>query len=128
MTFTPVEVIALIVVIAAVVKMIVLLVNPRAWIGFAKGVYAKTGLVQMVGLILAAVVLYYLLQEITIVQVMAVVAFTALLVMVGLAPEIGHFVKKYEAQIKKGTLWKQYWLYTLIWIVLVLWAAKELLL
>ena len=123
---TPVEIIALIVIAVSVIKMIVLLVNPRAWMNFAKGIYSKSGVVQFVSLILAAVVLYYLLQEITIVQVLAVVAFTVLIVLVGIAGEIGPLIKKYETIIKKGNLWKQYWLYTLIWIILLIWAAKEL--
>ncbi|MFQ5531243.1 MAG: hypothetical protein ACE5ES_01365, partial [Candidatus Nanoarchaeia archaeon] len=86
-------------------------------------------LVQVVALVLGAIVLYYLvLGGVTIVEIMAVTAFVSLLVLVGLAKEVGPLMKKYEAMIKKGNLWKEYWLYALIWIVLILWAARELLL
>jgi len=127
MAFTPVETIALIVIIAAVIKMIVLLVNPKAWMNFAKNIYSKPDLTSLVALILAVVVLYYLLQSgITIVQILAVTAFVVLLIMIALAKEIQPLMKKYEVMIKKGNLWKEYWLYTLIWVALLAWGAWEL--
>tara|TARA_Y100000034_G_scaffold70987_1_gene85565 strand:+ start:125 stop:511 length:387 start_codon:yes stop_codon:yes gene_type:complete len=126
MVFTPVEIIALIMIVLGAIKMITLLVSPMSWMNFAKSVYSKPNLTSLVALILAAVVLYYLLQEMTIVQVLAVAAFIGLLIMVGLAKEIGPLMKKYEAMIKKGNLWKEYWLYTLAWIILMAWGVKEL--
>jgi hypothetical protein len=122
-----VEIIAWIFIIFVAIKMLVLLVNPRIWMNFAKSVWSNTNTVKLLGCILAAVVLYFLLQEITIVQVIAVTAFIALLLIVGLASEVPYFIKKYEAQIKRGNLWRDYWFYTLIWIVLLVWALKELL-
>ena len=126
MAFTPVEIIALVIIIFALIKMLVLLVNPKSWMNFAKGLYKTPAVTQIIALILAAVVLYYLLQELTIVQIVATMAFMALLLAIGLAPEVGSLIKKYETMIKKGNLWKEYWLYTLIWIILLLWALKEL--
>lgn len=127
MAFTSIEWIALAMIFAGVIKMLMLLVNPAAWMNFAKKLYAKPGVVKWVGLILAAVVLYYLLGAgITIVQILAVTAFVALLLMVGLANEVPYLVKKYQAMIKKGTIWRDYWLYALVWIILMAWGAKEL--
>lgn len=113
-------------IIAAVVKMVILLVNPKAYVNFAKGFMSKTVLVQLVGLILAIIVLYFLLAELTIVHILAVVAFTGLLILVGLAPNFETLIRKYEDEIKKGSLWKQYWLYSIIWIILIIWAAVVL--
>lgn len=127
MNFTSVEWIALVVVILSVVKMLVLLVKPQAWMNFAKGVYGKPAVTSFVALILAAIVLYYLTQSgITIVQILAVTAFVALIIMIGLAPEVPYFIKKYQAMIKQGRLWKEYWLYALVWIALLAWGASEL--
>lgn len=127
MAFTSVEIIALIVIVGAVIKMLVLLVSPISWMNFAKGVYKNPKLVQVVSLVLAGIVLYYLVGAgITIVQILAVTAFVALLIMMGLATEIDYFIKKQQAMIKKGTLWKQYWLYSLIWVALLIWGIKEL--
>ncbi|MBU1160014.1 hypothetical protein KKD04_02440 [Patescibacteria group bacterium] len=94
---------------------------------FAKRVWSNIVLVQIVSFLLAGFVLYYLLQQMTIVQILAVVAFVALLIVFGIAPEMGFLLKKYEAQIKQGKLWKQYWLYTLMWLILLVWGACELL-
>ena len=127
MTFTPVETIALVIIIIAVIKMIVLLVNPKAWMNFAKGIYAKPNVTSFGAFVFGAIVLYYLLQSgLTIVQILAVTAFVALLIMIGLAKEVGPLIKKYEGMIKKGNLWKEYWFYTLIWVILLAWGIWEL--
>tara|TARA_Y100000310_G_scaffold342963_1_gene448489 strand:+ start:1447 stop:1836 length:390 start_codon:yes stop_codon:yes gene_type:complete len=127
MAFTSIEIIALIMIVLGAIKMVVLLVNPKAWMNLAKNVYSKPSLTSLVSFILAGVVLYYLIQSgITIVQILSVTAFVALLIIVGLAKEIGPLMKKYETMIKKGNLWKEYWLYALAWILLMTWGVKEL--
>ena len=124
---TAVNNLALIVVLFAVIKMLILLFKPQAWMNFAKGIYKNTVLVQIVGLVLAGVVLYYLTGAgITIVQIMAVMAFLGSLLMIGLATQIDDLVAKFETQIKKGNILKENWLYTLIWVMLLVWAIKEL--
>ena len=124
---TPIEIIALILILVAAIKMFVLLVNPKAWMSFAKGIYSQSGLAQFVGLILAAVVLYYLLKGgMGIVGILAATVFAALLLLVGIAPSADSLIKKYQAQIKRGKLWKENWLYTLLWIALLVWGVKEL--
>jgi hypothetical protein len=127
MAYTAIETIALILIIVSVIKMLVLLTKPMAWMKFAKGIYSKPATIKVIGSILAAIVLWYLVQGgMTIVQILAVTVFVALLFMIGLATEFNAFVKKGEALIKRGKLWKEYWLYSLIWIALLVWAAKEL--
>ncbi len=128
MAFTSVEIIALVMIIFAVIKMIVLLINPKSWMDFAKSLLGKNGLLgQIIGLILGAVVLYYLIQAgFTIIDILAVTAFVALLVMIGLARNVGSLLKKYETQIRRGNLWKENWFYTLIWIVLLIWGIVVL--
>ena len=127
MTFTPVEIIALIMIVIAVIKIGVLLVKPQAWMNLAKGIYSKPNFTSIIALIFAIIVLYYLLQSgISIIQILAVTAFVALLVLIGLAKEVGPLIKKYESMIKKGNLWKENWFYTLIWIILLIWGIKEL--
>ena len=124
---TPIEIIALIVIVAAAVKMLVLLVSPKAWMNFAKGIYSNATLVKLAGIVLAGIVLYYLVDSgMTIVQILAVTAFVASMLIIGLASEVKDLMAKYESRIKRGTLWKDFWLYTLIWIVLLVWGAKEL--
>ncbi len=127
MAFTPVETIALIIIVVAAIKIFVLLMKPMAWMNFAKKIYlTNPKLTQVIYLVLAAIVLYYLLQEMTIVQILAVAAFMSLLIGVGLMPIMGDLFKKYEGIIKRGNMWKDSWLYTLIWIILLAWGVKEL--
>ncbi|MBU2616929.1 MAG: hypothetical protein KKB79_03045 [Nanoarchaeota archaeon] len=127
MTFTSIEWLALVLIVLIVIKILVILVNPKAWMSFAKGIYKKPAVTSFVALVLAAVVLYYLIQSgLTIVQILAVTVFVALLFVIGLASEVSYFIKKYEAMIKKGNLWREYWLYTLVWVVLIVWGAYEL--
>lgn len=126
MAFTSIETIALIVIIVAMIKMLVLLIKPIAWMDFANGFYKKTALAQLIVFVLAVIVFYYLIQEFTVVQILAVTAFIALLMMLALAKDLDSFVSKFKARIKKGTIWKQYWFYTLIWLVLLAWGIKEL--
>jgi hypothetical protein len=55
-----------------------------------------------------------------------VTAFIALFVLIGIAGETEELIKKYQGMIKKGKLWKKYWFYTLLWIILLVWGVKEL--
>jgi hypothetical protein len=127
MTYTPIEIIAIVIIAVAVIKMLILLINAKAWMNFAKGFYKNVALAQILGLIIAAVVLYYLRDAgITIVQILAVITFFAGILMVGLAPHVGDLIKKYERQAKSGSIFKDNWLYTLIWIALLVWGVKEL--
>jgi len=127
MAFTPVEIIALVMIVLAVIKIAVLLVNPKSWMNFAKGIYSKPNVTSLVAFVFAAIVLYYLLQSgITIVEILAVTAFVTLLMVFGLAKEVGPLMKHFEAIIKKGNFWKDYWFYTLIWVILLAWGVKEL--
>ncbi|MBU2616243.1 MAG: hypothetical protein KKC19_04015 [Nanoarchaeota archaeon] len=127
MTFTSIEWLALVLIVLATIKILVILVNPKSWISFAKGIYKKPAVTSLVAFVLGAIVLYYLIQSgLTIVQILAVVVFVALLFALGLAPEASYLVKKYEGMIKKGKLWKEYWFYTLIWIVLLAWGLYEI--
>ena len=124
---TPIEWIAGIVVIFAVIKIIFLAFNPMIWMRFAKRIWSKPKVVQLIAIILSGIVLYYLIQSgLNIVQIMATTAFVILLLMIGLAEEVDELIKKYNNRIKNKKLWKQFWLYTLLWIILLSWTIKHL--
>lgn len=126
MAYSPVDVIALIIVIAIVAKIVILIVNPKSWMQFSKQVLSKPGLIRMVALVLAVVVMYFLLQEMTIVQIMGAGVFFGLLLVIGLITEADYLFKKYDSMIRRGTIWQEYWFYAAIWIILALWTVKEL--
>lgn len=128
MEYNAINNIALIVIVVSAIKMLILLFNPKSWMNFAKGIYNKPGIAKFVGFVLALVTFYYLyyVSGITVVQILAVTAFVALLMMVGLADEADDLIKKYQNVIKRGKLWQQYWFYTLLWLILLVWGVKEL--
>ena len=126
MIFTSIEIIALILIIAGIIKMFFLAINPNAWMNFAKTIWSKPRLTQIIALILAGIVFYYISRELTIIQILAVTLFVALLMAVGLADEIEYLVNKYKSIIKKRSLWKHYWLYVIIWLALLIWGLISL--
>ncbi|MBA7634755.1 hypothetical protein ES703_42345 [subsurface metagenome] len=81
----------------------------------------------MVGLVFGGVILYYLIQQgFTIVHILAVTGFIAMLFMIGFAEHASDLIRRYGREIKAGKLWKKHWLYTLIWIALIVWGALVL--
>lgn len=122
-----VETIAWIMVIAGAIKIISIAHNPKGWMNFAKKIWSKPQQMKLAGVVLGVIVLYYLLQELTIIQIMATMAFFAALLMVGFASDAEPLLKKYEKQIKNKTIWAKHKIYILIWIVLMVWTLKELL-
>ena len=126
MAFTAVETIALVLITITIVKLLVILVDPRAWMNFSKNIYRNPRAISIVAFILAVIVLNYLLVEITIVQILATAAFVFLLIVIGMAKEIRPLIKTYEAKFKKGNILREYWFYTLIWVVLMIWGLWEI--
>jgi len=126
MGYTPVETIALILVVAVVIKLVVLFIKPKSWMNFATKLWSNPSLTRVILLVLSAIVFYYLIQEITIVQILAIMAFVSLLIGIGFTNNIKSLISIYKKQKKKGNLLKEYWLLILIWIFLLAWGAKEL--
>ena len=123
---TPIGIIALIIIIISAIKIIVILVNPKSWADVVKKLCSNPMVTSIVSLILSAIVLYYLIQSgLTIVQILAVTLFVALLMAVGIGMYAKEVISMSTRLLKKGVL-KKAWFYTLIWIILLIWGAKEL--
>ena len=122
MTYTPIEIIAMIFLVSGVIKMIYLIVNPNAWMNFANKIYSKPKPLKYISLILAAIIFYYLIQVFTMDEIFAVMAFMALIIVFGMADHVGKILKSFKIK----NMWKEYWIYTLIWIALMAWVIKEL--
>lgn len=74
----PVEVMALLVAASAIIKLVVILVSPKSWLNtIPKRVLRHTTLATLLSLALAVVILIFLLKEITIVQIFAVLLLLA---------------------------------------------------
>ena len=126
---TIVEWMAVIVAIAVVIKLLVLLVKPSAWMKIAiKPVYSlHPVLLMIVGLVLAGGSLYYLLDSgITIVQIFAVMFFIAMAAMMGIAVYAKEIFSLANKMLKTKQFLRKAWLAIIVWLVLAIWALKEL--
>lgn len=123
---TPVEIIALVLVIVGVIKVIVLMIKPSAWLGTFGKMWVNTPAFLVVAVILALVVLRYLLTELTIVQIFAVFAFMAPFYWIALAPYRREIYEMVSRDTSTKTLFQKSWFTMLIWVVLSVWVLMEI--
>ena len=124
--FTPIEIIALTLIVFSAIKILVLIIKPTAWMNFAKSIYSNARITQWIILALAAVVFYYLIAELSVVQILAAGTFMVLLVWYGIASYGKLIIDKVQKDVKNGKIWKEYWFYTLLWVALMAWGLKEI--
>ena len=117
---------ALIVLIAIAIKILVVLISPKSWLNLVGKIWKLPILTMIVSLILAGIVLYYLLQEISIVQIFGVLLFIALISAATMAVYIKEVLPFVQKMLKDRSFLRKAWLPILIWIILIIWALKEL--
>ena len=124
MVYSTIEWFALFLAVFVLIKLIVISINPKSWMRFSKSLFVKPWLTATVSLVLALVVLYYLLVEITIVQIFAVMLFLSLLIMAGMV----HFTKDLHKIAGKNIeeKIKGSWLTIIIWFLLSIWVLFSL--
>ncbi|GAJ19624.1 unnamed protein product [marine sediment metagenome] len=125
MAFTSAEILALIVAILIVIKLAILSINSKLWWKIVKPLYSKGLVLFLVELVLAGVVFWYLLKELTIVQIMACILLGALLTGMSFAiwaKEASSWIQK----LLKANVLKKAWLVFLIWLALAVWVLLEL--
>jgi hypothetical protein len=128
MTFETLEILALILIVATAIKLVIFIINPKWWYGFIEGVYSKPPLTSLIAFVLAMIVLYLLLVSgITIIEILAVCLFVALLIAVGLSKYADKLIPWVKGQDIVFVL-KEMWLYTLVWLLLLVWGVGEILL
>lgn len=123
----PIEIIALTVIIFSVIKMLVLAINPITWMNFSRTLIKRPNWSRLFILVLAGIVFYFLIDGgISLVQILAVTAFVSLMVIFGIIPYADTLVMKYREQVKRGNVFRDNWLYVLIWIIILIFAVGEL--
>jgi len=121
-----INIIALVLIVVSAIKIVVILVKPGAWVNVVKKIWSSPMMMSGISLILGAIVLYYLIQSgLTIVQIMAVTAFVALLMAVGIGMYANEVVGMAKKLLNRKML-KRMWLYIIIWIALLVWTAYAL--
>ncbi len=114
-------------ILVSLVKLTMLLVNARTWVGLVKRLYADTKVTSAVALVAAGIVLFLLIRSgLDIVQILAVCLFVFLLILVGVAPYVPRLYAWVETQDMRQLL-KEQWLYVAAWMALLLWGAYALL-
>lgn len=119
-------IILLVFAILVIVKLLFVVFNPKAWLKFALSLYRNPAVLVVIELVLALLVLYYLLQSLTILQIMGGIVLGALLTGMSFAaygPETIAWAKKIMST--KSVL-KKAWIPALIWLILIIWTLKEL--
>jgi len=121
-----IEIIASIIIVISVIKLVVLSISPKSLYSFTRKIYSHPNIMSISALILAAVVLYYLIDAgITIVDIFAVMLFTILIMVVGIARYANEMMDWVMKKDPKNML-KEMWLYILIWVVLLVWGIVAL--
>jgi len=122
---TPVEWMAAIIAIIVLIKLIVILIKPSAWMEVVDAVYKWPIVTVIVSLILAYYTLTLLLEEITIIQIFASMLFLMFLMTLSMVIYKKEIVTLGKKMLKKDIL-KRAWLAIIVWLVLCVWVLKEL--
>ena len=120
------EILASILIVFTIIKLVVILISPKAWMQFARKLYVKPQITSTVSFILAAVVLYFLLSAgVTIVHILAVSLFIVLVLVVGMSKYADALIDWAIAQDLDNIL-KEQWFYTLVWMALIAWGIHAI--
>jgi len=128
---TPIEIMAFIVAVFVGFKLLVVLISPKSWMGIVKTetIWKNPIPTTLVSIVLAAVTLMYLLQELTIVQIFATTLFVMFLMIITLsscAKATLALEKQVFKEIDVKKLSIEAWLALIVWAVLVIWVLYAL--
>ena len=126
MNFTAIEWMAAIIALLALIKILVILVKPKAWIFVIDFFYGKPNITMVLSAILALVTFWYLLKELTIVQIFAAMLFTSLLAMITVSVYSKEVISVAKKMLKDRKVLSRAWLSIIIWVILAVWVLKEL--
>ncbi len=127
MDLNSIEILAAILIIIAIVKVVVMILNPQAWLNLIERVYTIPSVISVIGFLLSVLVLYFIINSgITIVEILAVCLFIALLMITGLANYADEVIVWIRGQNIVNVV-KQIWLYSAMWLFLIVWGAYTLL-
>ncbi|NQU78590.1 hypothetical protein HQ545_02375 [Candidatus Woesearchaeota archaeon] len=123
---SPIEIMALLLALFVAVKIITLLVRPKEWMKIPGCVSSHPRLTMVVALVLAFVALYFLLAELTIVQVFAAMLFALLLILSAVSAYPKEMDALAQKMLKEKHILRQAWLPTIMWIALLIWVLYAL--
>ena len=126
MVFSSVEIIALVFSVILIIKLLFIVFSPKSWASFQSSIFKHPKIVSVIALVLAAIVLNFLLKEVSITQIFASLAFFSLLVLSGIVL-FGDQIMKFKDSLIENFSFRKYWWHIIIWLLLVLWVLEEVL-
>jgi len=118
---------ALVVAVVALVKIVTILIKPIAWYRLAEKIWRAPNVVMVACLVLGGIVFYSLIQELTIVEIFAVILFVALLGGISVASYHEEFIGLASKMLRDRKFLRKAWISIIVWLFLILWALKEIL-
>ena len=126
MTFGALEIAAFVLIVLGLTKILIVSFNPKKWMGVIKFLYSRPLTLFIIEFALAAILFYYLIQQFTIVQIMAVIALGALLTGMVFSLYSKETLDWASRLLRGKTLLKKAWIPIIIWLALILWTLLEL--
>jgi len=126
MSFNSLEIIALLFAVLSIIKLIFILVKKNVWFKYVvKPIYKNKTITIPVMFILCLIIFYYLIRQLSIVEIFSVISFTSLLIALGLISYSDDLIPLFEKIYKrKFNLWQ--WIYIIIWIALLIFLSYNL--
>lgn len=123
------ELITFIFILLCLVKIISISISPQSWNrNIVKKLFKNYHLTAFISFVLALVVLYYLLKDLTIIEILASASFVFLLIAFGISAYHEEILKLSDKIYKDKTFLKKSLIYIIFWLILLLWGLKEIVL
>ena len=116
---TSIEILATIFAVLVIVKLTVVTAKPALWMRWAGAMLKNELVATLIYLVLAVIVGYFILAELTVVQVAAVTLWVSMLGGIGLVPYSKILLKSRDELLSVGM--RKAWLAILIWAVFAIW-------
>lgn len=121
-----IEYMAAIIAIIILIKILVILISPKSWMAVVKFFYGNPMITMVLSAILAIGSFWYLMQELTIVQIFAVLFLMSMLMFVSLSVYSKDMIPIARKLLQNRKFMARAWLSIIIWLVLTIWVLKEL--
>ena len=109
-----------------IVKVSIVFINPHGWFRVVHALFENTRILTIVYAVLSVIVGYYILRNLSIIQVSAVMLFTSLLIGLALIPFFGTILSlRQEVYGSRLDILRKTWLSLLIWTAIALWTLYE---
>ena len=125
MPLTSLEIIAALFALIGLIKIIVILINKKSWFSVTKSVYGNPAASSLIFFILALIVFYFLIQELTIIEIIAAAAFISLLMGLAFLQVSKDILTLGNKMLnKKFTGWQLFIM--IVWLILLIWTIYSI--